>query len=278
MRKLLFTILSVAVWCAIAAYFIFASGLNSRQKSELKVEKVEVRISDAQKVNVVSEDMVRTWLKEAGYDFTDIRMADLNTDEMRRLVAGKPFVKEARVYSDMRGIVTVEISQRRPIVRFATSNGYNFYYSDDNCVIPVPLGSAMHVPVVTGNFRLPFERGFFGSLDDSLDEVQKKQSNEYAFLFNLINFVKSVAEDSFWGAQIVQVVVSQKGGPEHWREPEVEIVPRVGNFVVGLGTLVDIPKKLDRLMLFYRNVLPYEGWDNYRYINLKYNGQVVCSR
>lgn len=278
MKRLLFTILSVAVWCAIAAYFIFASGLSGRRKSELSVEKVEVRIRDAQKVNVVSENMVLAWLQEAGYDFTNVGLSDLNTDEMRRLVAGKPFVKDVRVYSDMRGIVTVEVSQRRPIARFATANGYNFYYSDDNWVLPVPSGSAMHVPVVTGNFRMPFERGFYGSLDDSQDETQKKESNEYAFLLNLINFVKSVAEDGFWGAQVVQVVVSQKGGAERWHEPEVEIVPRVGNFVVGLGTLVDIPKKLDRLMLFYHNVLPYEGWGNYRYINLKYSGQVVCTK
>ncbi len=278
MKKLFYIILSVAVWVAIAVYFVFASNLSGKEKAGLVVQKVEIKIRDAGKVNVVSVGMVERWLKEAGHDFLNASLADVNTERVRETVAAKPFVKDVRVFSDMRGILHVELSQRRPIARFSMSNGYNFYYTDDDCILPIPAGSAMHVPVITGSFRMPFERGFFGRLEDSLDERQKKEAREYIFLSNLINFVKITAEDNFWGPQIVQIAVSQKDAAGRWCEPEVEIVPRVGNFVAGLGTLVDFEKKLDKLMLFYRNVLPYEGWGNYRYIDLKYDGQVVCTK
>lgn len=279
MKKLLYTVLSVVVWCAIAAYFILASDLSRKEKAELCVQKIEVEITDAKKVNVVSVAMVERWLKESGLEGVNALMAEVDTEEIRKLVAGKPFVKDVRVYGDMRGILHVELSQRKPIARFSTANGYNFYFSDDNWILPIPAGSAMYVPIVTGNFRMPFERGFFGGLDESFEEQEKKHGQDYEFLLNLINFVKITTEDNFWGSQIVQFVVtdrSETGG--RWGGPEIEIVPRIGNFVVGLGTLVDVQEKLDRLMLFYRNVLPYEGWDNYRYVNLKYDGQVVCTK
>lgn len=278
MKRLLYTVLSVAMWCVIVAYFVFASGLNRKEKEQLRVEKVEVRIRDAHKVHVVSEKMVSEWLGELGSDLVNTEMSGVNTERIRQLIAGKPFVKDVRVFSDMRGVLHVELSQRKPVARFSTDNGYNFYYSDDNWILPVPFGSAMRVPVITGSFKMPFERGFYGSLDDSIDDAEKKGRQDYAFMLNLINFVTLTAEDNFWNSQIVQIVVTDKGTHGRWREPEIEIVPRIGNFVVSLGTLADVPKKLDRLMLFYRNVLPYEGWDNYRYINLKYDGQVVCTK
>lgn len=278
MRKFLYTVLNIALWCAIAAYLVFAAGLGRKEKAGLYVQRLEVNIRDEQKVNVVSAEMVGTWLKEAGVDLLNTGMSNVNTEEIRRIVMEKPFVKDVRVFTDMGGTVYVELSQRRPAARFNTADGYDFYLSDDDWILPVPYGSAMHVPVVTGSFRMPFERGYFGSLDESLNNEEKKERQDYAFMLNLINFVKNTAKDNFWSSQIVQIVVTQKGSSGRWKEPEIEIVPRVGDFVVGLGTLVEVQRKLDRLMLFYRNVLPYEGWDNYSYVNLKYDGQVVCTR
>ena len=103
----------------------------------------------------------------------------------------------------------------------------------------------------------------------------------YLFFTKLINFVRLIRGDSFWNAQIVQIDVStpaRGAGQVHWQEPEVEIVPRVGRHVVLLGTLDEVEQKLDRLMLFYRRVLDYEGWETYRTVNLKYRNQVVCTK
>lgn len=278
MKKTLFTILSIAVWVALLVYLVFAVRMCRREKAGIVVERVEIRVKDSQQVRVVSEAMVGKWIEEAGFELEQREVMDVNTEHIRAAIAQKPFVKDVRVYSDMRGVIHVDLTQRKPIARFNTANGYNFYLSDDGWILPIPQGSAVHVPVVTGNFRMPFERGYFGSLADSLASDEKNRAQDYAFMLKLINFVRLTEEDSFWNSQIVQIVVSQKGAEGRWKEPEVEFVPRVGNFVVGLGTLVDVGRKLEKLMLFYHNVLPYEGWDSYRYVNLKYGGQIVCTK
>jgi cell division protein FtsQ len=276
-KQTLYTILSVVVWAALLAYVIFAARLCGREKYAIVVDRVEIGIEDEQRVKVITREMVEQWLEEGGFRFEG-PVDDVNTEEVRAALAAKPFVRDVRVYTDMRGVVNIDLAQRRPVARFNTADGYNFYFTDDGWVIPIPRGSAMYVPVVTGSFRMPFDRGYFGKMDESLVSEEKNNTADYTFLVNLINFVKLTAEDSFWNAQIVQIVVSQKGEGGRRREPEVEIVPRAGSFVVGLGTLVDVREKLDRLLLFYRNVLPWEGWDNYRYVNLKYRGQVVCTK
>jgi len=39
-----------------------------------------------------------------------------------------------------------------------------------------------------------------------------------------------------------------------------------------------VKDKFTRLKIFFKEGLPYEGWDKYSEINLIYNGQVVCRK
>jgi cell division protein FtsQ len=57
---------------------------------------------------------------------------------------------------------------------------------------------------------------------------------------------------------------------------ELRFVPRSGNFVVDLGAPSDYDTKLSNLYRFYNKGLDNVGWDKYRSISLRYEGQVVC--
>lgn len=46
--------------------------------------------------------------------------------------------------------------------------------------------------------------------------------------------------------------------------------------MIALGGIDAYEQKLDKLMSFYRKAVLYEGWDRYRYVNLKYKDQIVC--
>ena len=88
----------------------------------------------------------------------------------------------------------------------------------------------------------------------------------------LLDFLKSVDDNNFWRAEIVQLMLSG-GNKEHM---EISFVPRSGTFVVDLGTTTDLDKKLSNLYRFYHKGLDKMGWDKYTSISLRYNGQVVC--
>ncbi len=105
-------------------------------------------------------------------------------------------------------------------------------------------------------------------------ENQKKLHKRYEDFLKLINFVKYIEEDSFWSAEIVQIVaVTISNG-----DLEVELVPRTGDHTVLFGAIEDVEEKFDRLLAFYENGLGNIGREHYRTIPVKYKGQVVCRK
>ena len=109
---------------------------------------------------------------------------------------------------------------------------------------------------------------------DAESEKQKKLQKRYEDFLKLINFVKYIEQDSFWRAEIVQIVASTMSSGDLY----LELVPRTGNHTVRFGTADDVEQKLDKLLVFYENGLRNIGWDAYRTISVEYKGQVVCSK
>ena len=181
----------------------------------------------------------------------------------------------------MSGTVNIEIEQRRPIARFNTNNGYSFYLTEDNYILPLQNHEVIYVPIITGDFIPPFDPGFIGEWSEQSNEVEKKTSKNYTFFKKLINFVIVTNDDPFLNSYIVQINVLGHGyrnGSVLLEESEVELIPRIGNHVIRLGRLDDVEQKLDNLMLFYERNASNDLWNSSMYINLEYDGQVVCAK
>ena len=57
---------------------------------------------------------------------------------------------------------------------------------------------------------------------------------------------------------------------------EIELIPRVGNHIILLGSDEGLEAKFEKLMLFYQKGVQQIGWNQYSTINLKYKDQLVC--
>ena len=90
----------------------------------------------------------------------------------------------------------------------------------------------------------------------------------------LSDFGNYLQEDKFWNNQIEQIYV--KTNKE--KKPVVELIPRVGNHVVYMGSISDYKKKLRRLRIFYEKAMGTVGWNKYDKINLEFNNQIVCTK
>lgn len=89
---------------------------------------------------------------------------------------------------------------------------------------------------------------------------------------NLMCLIRSIADDSFWRAEVVQILLDGGG-----REPmQLAFIPRSGNFVVDMGYAESMEDKLTTLQRFYDKGLNNVGWDRYSRISVRYDGQVVC--
>lgn len=231
----------------------------------------------------ITPGMVRNWLVSENMKITREELSRINTLDVESVVKKRGFVKTARAYVTLDGYLNIDITQRTPIMRVSSVNGYNFYVTEDNYILPLQKYHVTYVPVVTGYINAPFGRDFVGSLDDLAANGEKKVDKNYIFLHKLINFVKFASNDDFWNAFIVQINVlgvpgngGSNGADGGYDEPRVEIIPRVGDYVVRLGELDGYEAKLSKLMSFYNKGLAYDGWESCSYINLEYQNQVVC--
>lgn len=278
MNRFLSIALSVVVWLAILAYLVFAARHCRTEQQAEQLQRVEIVVEDYGRLQVVSPDAVRGWLADAGVQLEGVRLEEVDTERIIAVIGEQPFVRKVQAYTEQSGTLHINLSQRQPVMRVSRGDGADFYISDDLWVLPTRTGTAEYVPVVTGDFALPFDAGWFGELREPAREEEKKLHQNYTFLLKLINFVRLTADDPFWSAEIVQINVRGNTGAPEWKEADIELVPRVGNHVIALGTTENAEVKLAKLMLFYRNVLGYEGWEKYRLIDIRYDNQVVCTK
>lgn len=274
MKRIFRIAASLVVWALLVAWLVWAGRLGAERRAEARVERIRIVVADSARSGAVTPGMVHGWLRDAGMKIAGERTNDVNTLAIVRLVRSHLFVERVRVTTDLAGNLDIVLTQRRPMLRLSTEDGYDCYITDGGYVLPVQAHAAHYVPVVTGRFEVPFQRGYAGTLD-SLANGEKNYTESYLFLSNLINFVKYIEENDFWRAQVVQINVLGSG---RGKEPQIEIVPRAGDQVVLLGSLDGAPEKLEKLKLFYRGALDWEGWDGHRYIDLRFKNQIVCTK
>ncbi len=265
---------SVALWTALIAYLVWAGGERKLFKRDTPSRGVVVTVRDSAAFQAITPGMVRAWIDAEKLIPRNCAASEVPVEKIEALVRSRGFVEQVSTWMDMEGGLHIALTQRRPVVRFNTATGYNFYVTRDGWVLPLQAHAPLRLPIVTGDYTPPFAKGWVGKLP----ELQKNSPGEYLFLHKLLNFVGFISSDDFWSAETGQInIIGGSGGSQNRiYNPRVELVPRAGDHVVMLGSLDGYHAKLDKLTGFYRNGLRYEGWDKYRYIDLSYRGQVVC--
>lgn len=107
---------------------------------------------------------------------------------------------------------------------------------------------------------------------EAVREKQEMLQTIDADFSRLISFVEYIRRSEFWSAEVVQIILDGGGS----QPMEIAFVPRSGRFMVDMGFTDRLAAKLKTLSRFYDDGLDNIGWSKYRYISLRYEGQVVC--
>ena len=242
MKKILFIILATLLTAYIGAYFYFFA---DKKPDGPVCEIVEVVIKDSLDIQFLTEKSIVEYLSKTNLYPLQKKWDEINTYHIEEALLKNELVESAEVVRLMSGKITMVISQKMPILRVFSSGG-SYFVDKTGQTMPVPLGQAIQVPVASGNIEKSF------AVSD---------------LYKLALFLQN---DAFWNDQITQIYVRSKN--------DVEIIPRVGNHQILLGSLDDYEKKLKHLQMFYEQVIPKMGWEKYSVINLKYRNQIVCTK
>ena len=247
-------------WIAVFAVFAWAVSLSGMLllMSFIEIEKASLICKDVKVIipgnqNFVERSEVDQILLSNGGKLVGREIKNINIQNLEAKLKANPFIRFAKVFADMDGVINVQISQREPILRIINAANMDFYVDTDGNKIPMSDNFTANVLIANG---LIYED--YGGQVDTLKSKLAKD------LFKTASFI---AADTLWNNQIEQLYVNQKN--------EIEMIPRVGNQNIILGNGDSLTVKFNNLLIFYKKALPLVGWNTYKTINIKYTNQVI---
>jgi cell division protein FtsQ len=248
-------IFSLTLWCAMGAgvLVLLVAAIGYRNNKTCKGYRIDISgpsgilfIDKRQIVDLLSTAGTGKWVNKPTATF-DLR-------RMESVLEKNVWIKDAQLFFDNNGILRVNITEREPIARIFTVDGNSFYIDTSGAQLPLSDKLTTKLPVFT-DYPAPKIR-MHGQ--DSLLTVQIRQ---------LSTFIRS---DSFWMAQIAQLDITP--------DKRFELVPTIGNHLIGFGDGNDYEAKFHRLFVFYKQVLSRTGFDKYSRVDVAYAGQVIGTR
>lgn len=245
-------IVSFALWCTLGAgvVVLLVAAIGYRNNKTCKGYRID--IAGASGTLFIDKKQILELL--AGMGVGKVQNTPIAHFDLRRMETAlekNVWIKDAELFFDNNEILRVNVTEREPVARVFTREGNSFYMDSSGVQLPLSDKLTAKLPVFTNYPEAKIK--VHGR--DSLLIVQMRQ---------LSAFIRS---DSFWMAQIAQLDVTS--------DRRFELVPTVGNHVIGFGDGSDYQAKFHRLFIFYKDVLSKTGFDKYSRIDVAYAGQVI---
>ena len=223
---------------------------------------VVVSIDDSADYHFVTRRQLLNIVYANGTRVIGRKIGDLPVSSIEKRLSALHELKDVEVYTTIDGSLHVFADQRIPIMRVMPGDGGDYFVDEDGYVFRRRNLYTPRLHIVEGNVTIT------GGMLDSLSVLDT--AVKHSVLKDMFPFINYINDDSFWSAQIDQIYVDGND--------EIDLIPRVGNHVVHLGTFENFKGKLRNLQAFYEKVLPEVGWNKYSVINLEFRDQVVCKK
>lgn len=222
---------------------VMLSFANNQYKNR-ELASLDNQIDYSEGIYFINHEVVDLVLKSTHKDYPKMQIQRISVEEMEHKLKENPYIKDAQVYVENNGALHTRIEQEVPILRVHEKQGDYYITRDENKIPTSPYFSA---PVLLG-------RGEFTPEDyKGLVELTEKIKND-KLLKNLIIGIQKKRENSF------NLVVSD------------------GSYILTLGSLENIDKKLKNFKVFHQEYIMKTAEMPFKVLNLKYINQIVASK
>ena len=223
----------------ISSLSVILSFTNKNRKNQIaNLNNIEI---DYEKF--IDNKNIIKYLAENHVSFDNTLISDIDFVSIEEALNEHPYIKKAEIYTDQTGKVNLHLKNRIPYVRVINSSD-DFYLDSKMTMFPINDNYTENVLIITGEFILTNSKA-------------KK-------LITLIN------NNDFWRSQITQIHFID--------EEDVILITRVGDQLIEFGNLNNQEDKLNNLNIFYKKVMPVQGWQKYSKVSLKFSNQIVCTK
>lgn len=182
MRPAVKYVVMTLLWTAVAIYVLWIAGASRADRAAWTISEVKIEIADStSQGQLVTSAEVHRWLRSARIEPIGTPAAEIDLTAIEQLIARNGFVEEVAAYITRRGVLHIDIGQRKPLLRLLT-DGENDYVTARGFVFAAPQASSLYVPVVTGSYRPPFPAGYTGDIRLHTDAERERIEREIAEL------------------------------------------------------------------------------------------------
>jgi cell division protein FtsQ len=263
-RKILVIVLWIIGLSGLLASLAFATG----KEKNVVAENLYVSVNNTEVNTFIDEEDVKEFFKDRNDSILHTSLKNIDVNSLEKALNSHPAVENADITVDVNGDVTIDVTQRTPLVRVMNMDGESYYIDDKSKLMPLSDKYTARVLIATGHIIEPFASRYQFSVNDiAKHDVFSKVS----VLDDIYNISAFIAKDSVLAGLIHQINVTP--------DKELELYPSIGNHKIIFGEAKDFQEKFDKLKLFYTDGLnKTDGWNKYSTINIKYKNQVVCTK
>jgi cell division protein FtsQ len=256
----------------ISAFVLFAIALAALmgfiylERENQMLEGIKVRICRNTEKGFLNDSALYKTI-DAIDSIRTKKIKQLNTNMIEAVMLENPYAEKVDAYVNINNQLMVNVREKLVVLRVFNQDNSSFYIDENGGILPLSKQFSPRVLIANGYINIPYIKGF----DSVFDSIYKgSQTNEGPGLSQLFALTKLINQNKFLKAQISQIYVNSK--------KEFDLIPELGNQLIQLGSIENAAEKLDKLEIFYKKALVKEGWEKYKTINLKYKGQVVCTK
>ena len=254
-KQIIKNILLFTLWLVIGAGTVVLLVAAIQKKDTEKCTGVDITIKGVSNNFFVDKaDILETITAICGGKPAGKPTGLFNLEAIEKVLQNNIWVKTAQLFFDNNERLQVNVLEREPVARVFTTKGSTFYIDSSIAMLPLSDKFSARLPVFT-NF--PSDKRVLLKADSSL-------------LRGMLAISMAIQKDSFDMAMIDQVDITP--------QRTFEMVPKFGNTIIVFGDEKNAEEKLNKLRLFYREVIVKTGWNKYSEINVQYSNQVVAKR
>jgi cell division protein FtsQ len=244
----------IAVWLCIGTGMILLllAAITKKNKGVCKGYSIASKTAPSL-LFIDPKEVEQTIKKVTGGSIKGEAIASIKLQDVSSALQKNGWISATELYFDNKDVLHITITERQPIARVFTKEGNSFYIDSSVSKMSLSHKLSARVPVVTG-----------------FTDVKKLTKTDSSLLKEISVIASFIMQDSFWLAQVAQLNITP--------QKDFEMVPLVGNHIVKLGGAENVFLKFKKLKLFYKQVLSKTGFDSYKVIDVRYNGQIVASK
>lgn len=238
------TALKIILLTGVIGYLVFTVATLSKKNEDYVCCGVDVVISNTSEKALFNKEFVSDILANKKISPQGQTISKININRIEQIIGENAYIDSVQCYFTPKHNLCIRVISRKPVMHVITDG--TEYYMDANGNVMPPGNFNLDLCLMTGN-------------------ISEKLAKD-----KLLPLASFLDRNEPWKNEIQQVNVID--------EQHIELIPMTGDHRIRIGNSDNIKEKMDKLLLFREEGLDKVGWNKYAYIDLSYNGQVVCTK